>query len=81
MMSHGGVSGIAMPRYQLDCWSDNYEEAKDVADAVRVALDGFKGRMGNVMVQAVFVEDDRDRYDVTTKQHRVQVDAVMWHEE
>ena len=81
MMSLNGVSGAAMPRYQFDCWSEFYEEAKDVADAIRVALDGFRGNMGVVMVQAVFVEDDRDRFDVTTLQHRIQVDAVIWHKE
>jgi hypothetical protein len=81
MMSHSGPSGVASPRYQMECWGMSYAEAKQVAEQVRIALDGYKGLMGSVPVQGTFVDDDRDRYDSVTKQHFVQVDAIFWHEE
>lgn len=79
--SHSGPSELAHPRYQFNVWGDRYSDAKTVADQLRFALDGFRGTMGEVSVQAAFVEDDRDDFDTVTQQHRVIVDAILWHQE
>lgn len=81
MRSHSGPSGTANPRYQFRCWGDPYSSAKDVADQLRIALDGFSGDMGTVAVQAAFVEDDVDDYNIATKQYNVRLDAILWHAE
>lgn len=38
-----GASGIVTVRMQVDCWSDNGLEAVQLAEAVRLTLDGYKG--------------------------------------
>ena len=38
-----GVSGGVRAMFQCNLWADTYSEAKALADAVRVSLDGFIG--------------------------------------
>lgn len=82
--SQDGSSGLAHPRFQLDCFAATYAGAKDLASKVRLALDGFRGSMGGVSgvdVNAVFIEDDRDDYDDDIHVYWVSLDAVVWHNE
>jgi len=65
-----GASGHATPRYQLDAFATTYAQAKALAKAVRLALNGFSGTMGGaggVEVDAVFLVDERDLYDDDTE--------------
>jgi len=41
------ASGMAIPTFQIDCWGATPILAIAVADAVREAIDGFKGTMGS----------------------------------
>jgi hypothetical protein len=94
--SNQGRVGQVSARLQLECWGLTYLSAKTLAMAVLNArgpdgiagprLDGFKGRMGNVVVQSCFAEDEREDYfapafgdDVGA--HRVMFDLVIWFEE
>jgi len=82
--SQSGPSGLAHPRFQFSCWAEKYEEAKAVAEQIRLALEGYKGMMGGsdgVRVDAIYVEDDHDIYDPETKEYHVALDAIIWHEE
>lgn len=82
--SQSGPSGLAHPRFQLDCMAATYAGAKTLAAAVRLALDGFRGSMGGgggVDVNAVFIEDDRDDQDDDIQVYWVSLDAVVWHNE
>ena len=62
-----GPDHLPRCRIRLGCWGTTYAQAKQVAAAVRGAvgpgatkLDGFRGSMGGVNVQAIFVEDRVD---------------------
>jgi len=82
--SQSGPSGLAHPRFQFSCWAKKYQEAKAIAEQVRLALDGYKGMMGGpdgVRVDAVYIEDDHDIYDPETKIYHIALDVVIWHEE
>lgn len=82
--SHSGASGLAAPRFQLDCYSETYLGAKNTAAQVRIALDGYKGTMGGaggVSVQSCLVQDDRDFYDADLRVYRVSLDVVIEHAE
>ena len=79
--SHEGPSGLAHPRFQFSCWGDTYKQVKDVAEQIRFALDGYKGIMNEVHIDAIYIEDDRDVYDPKTKIYHIAIDAVIWHEE
>ena len=42
----GAAAGVASARYQLSCCAATYGAARSLADAVREALDGYRGTMG-----------------------------------
>ena len=82
-----GPSGLAGPLIQIDCWSEapehggTYGETKDLAEAVRRRLDGYRGAMGSVTVQEVTIETESDLYEPQDKTRRVSFDFRIWFEE
>lgn len=68
--TNDGQTGLCQVRLQIDCWGLTYEDAKTVAEKVRVSsnnaqrIDGFKNAVmaGLVTVQGCFLEGDRDTY-------------------
>lgn len=82
--SHNGPSGLAFPLVQIDCWSDTMLGAETLKEAVRIALDGFKGSMGSTValdVQAVQLARTRDDYEANTKRYRKTMDFEFQHAE
>ena len=80
--SHDGPS-VAHPIVQLDMWGSTREQASDVAEAVRVALSGFSGTMGEgdqaKAVDAVFLVDEDDGYDDELGIYLERADYEIWH--
>lgn len=62
-----GAAGIAGPRVQFDCWALTYLEAEALFEALRLALDGFRGDIGGSpptrRIQGIFSEGERDLYE------------------
>lgn len=82
--SHDGSSGLARPRFQFDMYAATAEAANDLAEKVRLALDGFRGTMGGVSgvrVDGVFLENERDDYDDSAEVQAVSQDYIVWHGE
>jgi len=75
--SHGGASGLASSRFQLDCYSADYLEAKRVALAAVKALHGKKS--GDI--QAAFNDNETDAFSPDTGVCRVTADVLIWHKE
>jgi hypothetical protein len=42
----GGVTTLARPTFQVDCWGSNNETMVSLSEAVRTLFDGFRGNMG-----------------------------------
>jgi hypothetical protein len=79
--SINGPSGLAYPRFQIEAWSEDFNVAKQVIDAVRRAIDGFIGTVGGFKVRAASVQDEGDDFDDVTRQHRARLDVMIWHDE
>lgn len=85
-----GPPALAEMRIQIDVWThdrdgqDAYDEAKDLADAVRQRLDGTTGSLGSGLasVQDVRLDSERDSgYDADARLYRVSMDFRVWHTE
>lgn len=76
-----GPSNLAHPRIQVDCWAATYNAAKELADAVRIAIDGYSGAMGDHTVYGAIVETDRDFYEPEALVARITLDIILWHDE
>lgn len=55
-----GSSGLSRATYQIDTWALSSPSAESVSDALRDALDGFRGDMGGVDVRSIFLVADED---------------------
>jgi hypothetical protein len=60
--SHGGVSDHVVS-YQLDCWADDPDDAMDLADELRVILDGFRGSWGEYRIGSSFLSVVLDDFE------------------
>lgn len=68
---HGrGASGFVSAIYQIDCWASTHVAARSLAEAVRLALDGYRGRAAGVEVGAVLLESERDLYEDESRTYR-----------
>lgn len=86
--THDGSAKFASPRFQFDCLAGTFLEARRIQEAVRVALDGFKGTMGGVggvEVHGAFVEDDRSDLETGADDelgvYSMSIDVVIEHVE
>ena len=82
----GGPTGTAMSRIQFDAWDQEdaaggYSSVKTLADVVRRAIDGVEGTMGDVAVQQVYFENDRDAYEEGPRLWRAGFDLVVVYRE
>lgn len=85
--TQGGRSSLRHPRFQLDCFDqdadehDGYLGAKQLADQVINALDGYRGAMGTATCYAGFQDNAQDNHDPETNRHWVSVDFEIWYKE
>lgn len=79
LRSFDGPSGLARPRMQVDCWAAGYRQARQLADATRRALDGWRSPADGV--PGAMLESDRDLHEPENGLHRVSMDFFFWHEE
>lgn len=64
-----GISGLARPRYQLDCWAQTYDGATALGALCRQRLDGFAGEWSDggsppvVVYAKVFFDTAQDQFE------------------
>lgn len=75
-----GPTGRAMPRVTVNSWAAKYMDARSLADAVRLRLDGFRGLMGSTRVGWITLDNEFDSFEEeagTTGIHRVMQDYIL----
>jgi len=58
-----GGAGIAKARYQIDCWGRSLDDSEDLAEKIRLSLQGYAGPMGNAVVTAVVLDSMFSNYE------------------
>lgn len=79
----GGDCGVENPSFRLDVWAATSETADAVADAIRNALSGFTGMMGDSDVMSARLDDLSDSFDAPddgteSVLFNVPVDFTFW---
>ncbi len=77
----GSNTGLVNTTVQIDSYSESYEEAREVAEEVRAALQRFQGTVAGVEIESVFVNGPLDVFEDQIKKFRVQQDFTVWHRE
>ncbi len=81
-----GITGLASPLFQLDCWAVDYASVKDLAEKLRLAIQGFRGVVIGVNINGILLENERDIFedgisDDSQRVHRVMTEYRVWHNE
>ena len=75
-----GPSGRIRPRFQIDCWDDDYEDVKTLATAVRQCLDGFKDDSNTESdIGGITLVGERDIWEEQIKLFRISMDFIIPH--
>jgi hypothetical protein len=79
-------SGLAFPRFQIDVWSKSYKEVKEIAEQVRLALEGYRNISSGVDINGILYLGDTDEFssegtDLQQEIFRVSMDFRIWHNE
>lgn len=56
----GKYSGLSNSRVEFQCWANKKTDAMNLAESLRLKLDGFSGSMGSVVVDNCFNESQFD---------------------
>jgi len=76
-----GADALARSRMQIDAWAPTAPAASDLANKVKDAINGYRGAMGSVNVQGVFMDNERESYDDVVQLFGVSRDYFLHHEE
>lgn len=79
--SHTGPDGLAEPRIQFDIWAADPDTADAVAEQLRLALNGYRGQMGDVEVGSAFVVGEHDDDEPELGFYRRVLDVQIQHAE
>ncbi len=79
--SFEGASGLASPRFQIDCFASTYSGGKDLSSKLRSAINGFRGTVSGIVVQAIFLESDSDMFEDDFNIYRISSDYFVHYKE
>jgi len=73
-----GNIGRVFSSFQIDCYAESYSTVRDLADKVRLVLDGFSGSLGGEAdVGGIHLMSDRDLFEEETELYRVTHDYLI----
>lgn len=78
---HGGPSGNAEPRFQIDAWGSTIASAGAVADQVRIAMNSFTGTVAGVVVNHATCVNEIDLSEPETAVKHIALDFEVRHAE
>ena len=55
-----GPVGMVDSQYSVTCYAESYSQAKSLSEAIRNRLDGYRGTVGGVEIDAIFLIDEFD---------------------
>jgi len=74
-----GPSNLDWPRFQIDAWGVTAISALDLAEAIRVAIDGVTTTAGGYIFSATFQDQRGPSPDEETRNFRVSTDYFLFH--
>ena len=65
----------------IHCWGETYKSAKELQYVVQAAVQNYRGSMGTVAVDKVFVYDPVDVYEDQIQAYRCVLPVIIYHTE
>lgn len=79
--SNDGSSGFNRAVFALDCWAASLAQASAVANAVRLAVDGYRGTVLGVDFNGVFLVGEEEGWDDDRAMAYASLDLEVLHNE
>jgi hypothetical protein len=76
-----GTGGLNDGRYQFSCQALDYKTAKQLSQAVRLALENLAGLIGTTVTLGTQLITERDTYDSVGLKFMCDIDFHIWHRE
>ncbi len=76
----GSDTALSRPRFSIFIHAHEYDEVKDIKDAVQAAMRNVSGTFNTIVIQQIFFENETDGYDPTVDRYYTVLDYIMWHE-
>ena len=81
-----GESGLVESRYQLNCIAETYQGAKELFEAVRLAVTAYEGTVNGIEIQRIHIEDEGDFPQVSPEaaqkvRYGKHCDLLIWYQE
>jgi hypothetical protein len=76
---HEGFSNLTHSRIQFSIFSETYYNGKQIADAIKDVLDGYKGTSESTSIHSSLFDGESDGYETET--FYITLDFMVWHEE
>jgi hypothetical protein len=76
-LAHGARTGSVLTRFQITCTGESYSQADELLQAIRFALNGFRGDLGGsggVVVHEIVVEGEVDGWNLTSAKYTRRLD-------
>lgn len=70
----GSDAAIERARIQVTAWAETYEDAKNVSQQIRAALQRYRGTHAGTEIKALFLDNESDGYEPDTGYYRVDHD-------
>lgn len=83
--SHDGDTGLAHPRFQVECYGKTPAAAKTLAEAVRANVTAFAGIVSGIWIQATFIVDEASFSYASpgaseNLERGYRLDLILWHQ-
>lgn len=79
--THDQAGGLAAPTFQFTAYAETPDEAIEVINAVRWALDGYVGTQESTKIYAALSEGERALYETDSQLFAQALDIRIWHKE
>ena len=81
-----GASGFVESSFQVQCWAETYAGADDLADKVRLAMDGISGTYADVVIHCIHLVNEVDVPAIEPENEALNefgksLDFTLWHKE
>lgn len=81
-----GAVGMVKARFQFTCWAENYDKAKEIAGAVRLAIDGYSGTVLQTVIDGIHLGNEGDMPEMMPgadelSRYGKYLDFVIWFKE
>lgn len=81
VQSMQGNSQLSAVLMQFDCWAKTHQESDDLAEKLRLCIQGFLGTVSGVVIRGILNENQLEEYDDEAELYRVITEYRIWHEE